>query len=271
MARGARRTWPLWSAVGILLAAFVALACASRLAPVLSEWDRHLTETFVSWRSPGWTRAFWVSTLLADDSLMAAFGAATVFSLAAWGRRAWAAATAVGLAAAWAVMHIGKTLVGRARPSDAFNLIQLPASSSMPSGHALISLVFVGLLVYLLVVFQNRHALSAGGRHHAVFMAGRRSVAVLGAAALTGFIGMSRVYLGVHWLSDVVAGWCLGGAVLLVALQAGVHWRRTGGPGGRLRDVEPWAGSRTRTVVAVVLAAAVCGVAAVTASIDPLL
>lgn len=269
--RGARRTWPLWSAVVVLLAAFTALACASRLVPALSEWDRHITELFVSWRSPGWTHAFWVFTLLADDSLMAAFAAATVFSLAAWGRRALAVTTAGGLAAAWAVMHIGKALAGRARPSDGVNLIHLPASQSMPSGHALISVVLAGLLVSLLLVRWNRRGLSGGGRRGAASTLACETVAVLGAAAFAGFVGVSRVYLGVHWLSDVIAGWCLGGAVLLVALWAGVRWRRAGGPRGRFGDVEPWAGPRTRIIVAVILALMVCGVGAVTAWIDPLL
>jgi undecaprenyl-diphosphatase len=241
------------------------------LVPALSEWDRRVTEVFLSWRSPAWSRTFWAFTLLADDSLMAAFAAATVFLLAAWGRRVQAAVTAVGLAAAWAAMHIGKALTGRARPSEGVNLIQVPASGSMPSGHALISLVFVGLLVFLLAVPWNPRTSFMGRRHGQVSTALRGAAAVLTVAAFTGFVGISRVYLGVHWLSDVIAGWCLGGAILLGALRAGTRWQHTGGPRGWLRDVGPWAGARTRVVVTIALAVVVCGMAAVTAWIDPLL
>jgi undecaprenyl-diphosphatase len=241
------------------------------LVPAFSEWDRHVTEMFVSWRSPAWSRTFWVFTLLADDSLMAAFAAATVFLLASWGRRVQAAATAVGLVAAWAAMHIGKALTGRARPSEGVNLIQIPASGSMPSGHALISLIFAGLLISLLAVPWNPRTLSTGRRGGRVSTASRGTGAVLSVAAFTGFVGMSRVYLGVHWLSDVIAGWCLGAAILLGALWTATRWQHTGGPRGWLRDVGPWAGARTRMVVAIALAVVICGMAAVTALIDPLL
>jgi membrane-associated phospholipid phosphatase len=264
------RPWLSRCAAGVLLAAFVVLAYASRLVPALSDWDRHVTEVFVGWRSSGWSRAFWIFTLVGDDPLMASLTAATVLSLVAWGKRVRAAAAAAGLILAWAAMHVAKAAVGRERPPEGLNLIRLPASHSMPSGHALISLVFAGLLVYLLVVWLDRRRPIAAGARGTVVTSVLKGLAVVAATAFAGFVGMSRVYLGVHWQSDVIAGWCLAGAVLLVALELAARWRRTGGPRGWFSEVEPWNGRLPRAVVAIVLALLVCAVAAVTAWVDPL-
>jgi membrane-associated phospholipid phosphatase len=250
-----------WLVLAAFVAISIALAYASRRVPALANWDERVTDAFIAWRSAGWSRTFWAFTLIGDDPLMASFAVALVCLLLTWGRRARAAAVSVGLAAGWAVMHLTKVLVARARPSESLALIQTPASHSMPSGHALISVVFFGLLVYLLTGAARRR--NAGPAAPAV------AVVLIGVVAA--MVGLSRVYLGVHWLSDVIAGWCLGGAVLVEAVRLMAHWQRTGGPAGALRDVEPWRGPWTRAGVAAALAVVICAVAAVTALADPLL
>jgi membrane-associated phospholipid phosphatase len=273
------RRFPLrWAVAAALLAAFVALAVCSRKVPALAEWDRHVTDSFIAWRSAGWNRAFWVFTLLGDDPLMATLSTALVVLLLTWGRRARAAAFAAGLTAGWAVMHVGKAAAGRARPPAVDALVQTPGSHSMPSGHALISVVFCGLLVCLAFAWAERGAARRGGRRAGVTVEAAASLAgaaVKGAALLAGsgvaaLVGLSRVYLGVHWLSDVIAGWCLGGAVLIAALWFTERWRGSRGPRGALADAPPWRGRRTRAVVVAATVAVVCAVAAVTAWADPL-
>lgn len=87
-----------------------------------------------------------------------------------------------------------KVLFHRARP-DPFFGIPPPGDYSFPSGHSLCSFCFYGMIAALFVArIRNRAA----------------RVAVVMAAALIIFsVGMSRVYLGVHYPTDVLGGWTL--------------------------------------------------------------
>jgi membrane-associated phospholipid phosphatase len=84
---------------------------------------------------------------------------------------------------------------------------------SFPSGHALVSLTVYGALALLLA-----RELSSNGR---------RALLFAGAAVLVLAIGFSRLYLGVHFLSDVLAGFAAGIAwlsLLYIALEARSRW-----------------------------------------------
>ncbi len=97
-----------------------------------------------------------------------------------------------------------KGLIGRERPPASNALLALPESFSFPSGHTTASLALGGVLAYLSL-------------HSSMSRAGR----VLGIAFAIAYpvlVGTSRVYLGVHWPSDVLASWMLAGAVLAGAL-----------------------------------------------------
>lgn len=99
-----------------------------------------------------------------------------------------------------------KDVVGRARP-DFFVLGSEPSSLSFPSGHALFAIVFGGLLIIL-----------AGDLIRPVKL--RRAIQV-GLALLILAVGASRVYLGVHYPSDVVGSYLFGAMALL-----GLVWLR---------------------------------------------
>jgi len=92
--------------------------------------------------------------------------------------------------------------------------------SSFPSGHALASVVVYGALLLTFLPLVPR---------------GRRGVAVRAAVLLVVAIGLSRLLLGVHFLSDVVGGWLLGLAWLLGAVASFEAWRHDEGA----RPVEP--------------------------------
>jgi membrane-associated phospholipid phosphatase len=118
-----------------------------------------------------------------------------------------------------------KTLVGRVRPVVDVPVAVAPGNS-FPSGHALGSMVVYGslLLVFLPTVAP---------RWRKPFIAAIALVIVA--------IGVTRVALGVHYISDVLAGWCLGAAWLGVTAYAFRVWRReTGHPLPPLEDgLEP--------------------------------
>ena len=89
----------------------------------------------------------------------------------------------------------------------------LETSYSFPSGHAMVSFVVYGMPAYLAVLtLENWRA---------------RVAIVFGAALLVILIGFSRVYLGVHYPSDVLAGYAAGG-VWLSALVTGAETVRRG-------------------------------------------
>lgn len=94
------------------------------------------------------------------------------------------------------------------RPRPEHSEILSSESWSFPSGHAMLSLIVYGMLVYLLTVLSPNL-----GRWRLVILAG-------GAAALILAIGWSRIYLGVHHLSDVMAGYAAGALWLSVCSSA---------------------------------------------------
>lgn len=121
--------------------------------------------------------------------------ASVAYAVSLW-RRQWETAIFIaitGLGAA-ALVYFGKLLIARPRPPLADRLV-VQTNHSYPSGHALGSIVVVGMV-----------ALLAAALLHGVWRALLLTVAALFVAG----VGVSRVYLGVHWPTDVFAGWVFG-------------------------------------------------------------
>lgn len=95
-----------------------------------------------------------------------------------------------------------KAVLGRARPELWPHLVDVN-SASFPSGHALSAATFFPLLAHSL----------AGARPTA------RAALWAAALAIALWVGVGRLYLGVHWPSDVLAGWALGAAQVAIALR----------------------------------------------------
>jgi membrane-associated phospholipid phosphatase len=92
-----------------------------------------------------------------------------------------------------------------ARPVDATNFTSAAQAWNFPSGHAMNALVCYGILAYLIA---RRRPTSS------------QTWIVVAAAALIVLVGFTRIYLGVHFLSDVVIGYASGAVWLLVCIMA---------------------------------------------------
>jgi len=139
----------------------------------------------------------------------------------------WAGAT---VAVAGIVGFALKLIVARSRPSLP-DPVATAAGSSFPSGHALNSFVIIGVLVLLALPTVPRRL---------------RPVVWAAAAGTVLLVGFARVALGVHYVSDVVAGWLIGAGLLAATVVAFETWRRpTARPVGEVlgEGVDP-AGSR---------------------------
>ncbi|MFE6224006.1 phosphatase PAP2 family protein [Streptomyces sp. NPDC057854] len=163
---------------------------------------------------PGVTRAHrLLSDWVWDPWTMRALACAAVLLLARAGHRRlawWVAGTVV---AAAGVQQAVKALVGRDRP-EWRDPVDSAAFSAFPSGHAMTATVVCGLLLWVVAVV-GREPWRGWGT-----LAGLAVVSVLG-------VGWTRIYLGVHWPSDVVAGWLLGWCCVAVAVLA---YRRSTAP-----------------------------------------
>jgi undecaprenyl-diphosphatase len=126
-----------------------------------------------------------------------------------------AAVTAVGSVG---LTVVGKSVVARSRPPFIDAVPPFESSFSFPSGHSLNSMALVGVLTYL--------ALRQLARWWS-----RLLVVAVGSLFVVA-IGLSRVYLGHHWLTDVLGAWMIALAWLTVVLTAH-HLYRGSGRGGR--------------------------------------
>ncbi len=111
-----------------------------------------------------------------------------------------------------AVGGLLKIVVGRHRPAtDLVHVFQIIKTPSFPSGHTLHFTVFYGFLIFVIATNYKP--------------SWQRNALIVVFAVLIALVGLSRIYLGEHWLSDVIGGYLVG-ALCLVPLIAGYLWTR---------------------------------------------
>jgi len=119
--------------------------------------------------------------------------------------------TLVALLSASALCHVLKVLIDRARPDLWPSVLPLPPDAAFPSAHAAQAMV---VAVALCCLLPARWRWRVGG----------------GLILLAGSVGLSRLYLQVHWPSDVFAGWLLGAGVAILTLRLAKAGRRDRAP-----------------------------------------
>jgi membrane-associated phospholipid phosphatase len=165
------------------------LEISSALQTVQSRWSLAAMEG-VSWIVDSWKGAIVV--------LIAAF----IF-WRAYGKMEGIVLLAAGLFTA--ANELFKLVVNRPRPTaDAVHVFAVETGKSFPSGHAFFAVAIIGLIAYLAVI----HTVKPSRK----FIIGTVSV------FLILWIGISRIYLGVHWASDVAGGYLAGGVFLLLEI-----------------------------------------------------
>ena len=200
--------------VAVLTGLYI-LAAVLHMADEIREGERFAFDTAVllGFRGldgqplgPAWlTRAFIDITALGGSVARWIVGGGAVAVLMLLRRRSEALWMLVAAGGAMIMDPLLKEILHRPRPVIAPHLIEA-TGTSFPSGHALVS---AALYLTLAAVVAQRLETAAA-----------RFAVMAGAAVLVGLIGLSRVYLGVHWPSDVIAGWTFGAAWALVVMMA---------------------------------------------------
>jgi len=170
-------------------------------------FDRPALETAISLRTPFNTNVATWFTQLGGPAGMTVLATCVVVALAIrWRSRTPLLLMVIGVAGSLAMTRAGKVVVGRARPPRIDAVPPFESSPSFPSGHTLNSTVIAGILAYLVLRRLTSHQ--------------ARVATVILAIIWSLSMGVSRVFLGHHWLTDVMVGWTLGLAWLAVIITA---------------------------------------------------
>ncbi len=138
-----------------------------------------------------------------------------------------AVAIIVAVAGAAGLYTIVKPVVGEARPPATVWIGHFDGAA-FPSGHVTQAVAFYGVLALVLSVRLSLRA---------------RAFLWTGAGFIAAAVGASRIYLGAHWLTDVLAGYALGVAWIALVMAVSLVLAPPGG-GGRVFMAEPDPGSR---------------------------
>lgn len=219
--RPSRPQYGLWVVSGVALGLFVLLTVAVALAgmpyfPVDVAISRALQEQC----GPVWVQAMHAISFAGDDVLWSSVLVVSTLVVLISLRARRAAVVLLGVVLVAQAVKIGvKNLVARPRPAPTLVQVQFDANEiySFPSGHTVHYTVLFGLLWYLTSIGVKPAALR------------RPLLVILGGFVLS--VGLARITLGAHWITDVIGGYLLGGAVL----SAGIALYRIGaqatGPG----------------------------------------
>lgn len=210
----AGRRRPEVSVLIVVLCAVVAIAGFAALAAEVREGDIFAVDRtlLLAFRTKGHLGVpigpRWLQEAARDISALGGFTVLTLVTIISalmlflHRRAAQATVFLTSVVFAQVAAEVMKAFVDRPRPTLVPHN-DLVYSASFPSGHAVMTPVVYLTLATVVAALEHRRHLKA--------------ILPICAAVLVLAVGVSRVYLGVHWPTDVLAGWALGIAVALVA------------------------------------------------------
>ena len=218
--------------VALFVGLAVVVALAAGFAEVLEDVldgegvaviDQPSARWLAAHRDPWLTTTLRTITAAGSPAVLAAL-TALVAAAVAWRRRSWLPVLlgVVGAGGIGLIIMTAKAVVGRDRPLSPFAVIT-EDGFSFPSGHATGTAAVALLSAWML----SRWLITSWTGRVAVWTT---------AIGLAGAVGFSRIYLGVHYVSDILAGWLLGtawaGAIILVGSWWDDSRRARTGPTG---------------------------------------
>ena len=208
--------------IGVIAASLIGLVTFAYFASTVAHFPGEVqVSTWVqSWRSSWMDTLMIAFTALGD---LAVAGPLVLLTSIVMYRRGWRSEGILIFAAAVAgrFVNLGlKELVARPRPSDDFvQVLQDIDTYTFPSGHVMHYMVFFGTLVFVLTMTMRPGVTVR-------LIQGALLLCLIG-------VGISRIYMGAHWLGDVVAGYSFGAAV--VAGAAMLWWRWSANPASKTK------------------------------------
>lgn len=170
----------------------------------LIKLDVAIQQFIINQRADSFNEFFKLFTSLGDTKAMIAWTIITAIIFFAIKHYFYAIGIIFSVAIAELISFIIKNVIERDRPPELLSLISAD-SPSFPSGHTIAAITFWGFLIYVFYkTIQNKFW---------------RNILILICALIIIAAGFTRIYLGVHWPSDIIAGYILGGAWILIVIK----------------------------------------------------
>ena len=187
----------------ILLGTFVGITDSIVSSSPMVTFDNSFANFLYQFRTPFLAQVFYVITNFANQITVIILGVIALIYLYIKKELAYLYALTLVFLGTEASVYLIKIFINRPRPiADIAYYIE--TSPSFPSGHSTIAIAFFGFVTYYLLCHVSGN--------------NKKSILILIGALLIALIGFSRLYLEVHFLSDVLGGFLIGGLWLVVGI-----------------------------------------------------
>ena len=210
--RAVRRLWRAETFYAVGLLSFSVLALFAHYTAHF-DWDLRVSLWVQTWDAPGVLSFMRGVSFVGNSWHPYVLGSLTAIAFFAFRFRSEALALALSTAGSAILNELVKALIARPRPATDFvKVFSDLESRSFPSGHVTFFVCYFGFLFFVAYALLPRGSIA------------RRFALVLLALPVL-LIGLSRVYLGVHWPSDTVGGYLFSGLWLGFSLEMYRRWK----------------------------------------------